>query len=76
MCWPHANQFFSLRWAKNGLLPPGQTLVAIEEQTALVNSDNAGWQVLGKGKVLLLNDRYQVQEYPTGSWIKSLYSEG
>ena len=76
MCWPHANQFFSLKWLKNGLLPARHTLVAVEEQTALVNTGGNGWQVLGRGKVLLVNDRYQVQELYSGTRIKSLYPEG
>ena len=72
MCWPHANQFFSLRWLRNGLLPPGHTLIAIDEQTALVDTGTDGWQVLGRGMVRLVNNQYEIQELPAGSWIKNL----
>lgn len=69
MCWPHANQFFSLAWLKAGLLPPGHLLIGIDEQTALVTSGQNRWQVLGRGKVTLVNDRIEVQEFPSSAQL-------
>jgi cyanophycinase-like exopeptidase len=72
MCWPHANQLFSVRWLKNGLLPPGHFVIGIDEQTALVNAGTDGWEVLGRGKVTLVDSRYQVRELPAGSRLERL----
>jgi len=63
MCWPHTNQFFSLEWLKAGLLPPGHRLIGVDEQTALVSSGQNGWQVLGRGKVILVNEHLEVKEF-------------
>ncbi len=72
MCWPHANLLFSVRWLKNGLLPPGHFVIGIDEQTALVNAGTDGWEVQGRGKVTLVDSRYQVRELPAGSHLERL----
>lgn len=72
MCWPHANQLFSLRWLKSGLLPPHHFVIGIDEQTAFVQTVNGGWQVLGRGKVSLVDDQFQVTELNPGSRIENL----
>jgi cyanophycinase len=72
MCWPHANQLFSMKWLKNGLLPPGHFVIGIDEQTALVHTSTNGWEVLGRGKAILVDDRYQIRELPAGSQLESL----
>jgi cyanophycinase-like exopeptidase len=72
MCWPHANKIFSIEWMKNGLIPPGHFVLGIDEQTALLNTGSDGWEVQGRGKVTLVNDRYQVRELPAGSHLESL----
>lgn len=72
MCWPHANRLFSIRWMQNGLLPPGHFVIGIDEQTALVHTGRDGWEVLGRGKVTLVDDRYQVSELPAGSRLERL----
>jgi len=72
MCWPHANQLFSIRWIQDGLLPAGHFVIGIDEQTALVNSGSDGWEVQGRGKVTLVNDQYQVTELQAGSQIERL----
>ena len=72
MCWPHANQLFSIRWIRDGLLPAGHFVIGIDEQTALVNSGSDGWEVQGRGKVTLVNDNYQITELPAGSWLERL----
>ncbi len=72
MCWPHANQLFSLRWLQDGLLPAGYFVIGIDEQTALVNTGTDGWEVQGRGKVTLVNDHYQVTELPAGSRVEKL----
>lgn len=72
LCWPHANLLFSLRWLKNGLLPPGYTVIGIEEQTALVSAGTGGWEVQGRGKVTLVDSRYRVKELPAGSRLGRL----
>ena len=72
MCWPHANQLFSIRWIQDGLLPAGHFVIGIDEQTALVNTGSDGWEVQGRGKVTLVNDHYQVTELPAGSRIERL----
>jgi cyanophycinase-like exopeptidase len=72
MCWPHANQLFSIRWLQDGLLPAGHFVIGVDEQTALVNTGNDGWEVQGRGKVTLVNDHFQVTELPPGSRIQNL----
>jgi cyanophycinase-like exopeptidase len=72
MCWPHANRLFSIRWIQNGLLPPGHFVIGIDEQTALVNTGIDGWEVLGRGKVTLVDDHYQVRELPAGTQLERL----
>jgi len=72
MCWPHANQLFSIRWIQDGLLPAGHFVIGIDEQTALVNTGSDGWEVQGRGKVTLVNDHYQATELPAGSRIEKL----
>lgn len=72
MCWPHANRLFSIRWIQNGLLPPGHFVIGIDEQTALVNTGIDGWEVLGRGKVTLVDDHYQVRVLPAGSRLERL----
>jgi cyanophycinase-like exopeptidase len=72
MCWPHANQLFSMKWLKNGLLPPDHFVIGIEEQTALVRTGTNGWIVMGRGKAILVDDRYQIRELPAGSQLESL----
>lgn len=72
MCWPHANQLFSLKWLKSGLLPPGHIVIGIDEQTAFVSTAKNGWKVLGRGKVTLVDDQSHVTELPSGSQISSL----
>jgi hypothetical protein len=72
MCWPHANQLFSIQWIQDGLLPAGHFVIGIDEQTALVNTGSDGWEVQGRGKVTLVNDQYQITELPAGSRIERL----
>lgn len=72
MCWPHANRLFSVRWIQNGLVPPGHFVIGIDEQTALVNAGTDGWEVRGRGKVTLVDDRSQVFELPAGSRLERL----
>lgn len=72
MCWPHANLLFSVRWLKNGLLPPSHFVIGIDEQTAFVNTGVDGWKVLGRGKVTLVDDRFQIREFSAGSQLASL----
>jgi cyanophycinase-like exopeptidase len=55
MCWPHMNQFFSERWMTQ-MLTDSETMLGIDEQTALVGEPERGWEVWGKGRVA----RYQV----------------
>ncbi len=72
MCWPHANQLFSLAWLQSGLLPAEHRLIGIDEQTAMVYTGENGWQVVGKGKVTLVNERFEVKEFLHGSSLGSL----
>ncbi|MCI0519806.1 MAG: Type 1 glutamine amidotransferase-like domain-containing protein [Chloroflexi bacterium] len=67
VCWPHLNQLFSLRWLQAGLLPPGHTLLGVDEQTALVQDAQGECRVLGRGRALIVKDDFSIQEHPEGS---------
>jgi cyanophycinase-like exopeptidase len=66
LIWPHLNQFFALNWLKQGMKPPGHTVIGIDEQTALLSGGNSAWQVLGRGRAVLIDDEYQVQSFSAG----------
>jgi cyanophycinase-like exopeptidase len=74
-CAPHFNRLFATKWLEHGLLPPGHSLIGIDEQTALIsNDDTAGeaatdWQVAGRGMVTLYRGDQLAGRYPSGNTI-------
>lgn len=66
LCWPHLNQFFSMKWVERGMLPAGITMIGIDEQTALVSQDNGSFRVLGKGRVVIIGLDRQAQVFRYG----------
>ena len=66
LCWPHLNQFFSMRWVERGMLPPGYTMLGVDEQTAIVSDDTTTWQVLGKGRAMVIDPNRQSRIYNAG----------
>ncbi len=66
LCWPHLNQLFSMSWLKSGLLPAGYTMIGVDEQTALIGLPSCSWETLGRGKVLIVDDQWQVQTFTAG----------
>lgn len=66
LCWPHLNQFFSMKWVERGMLPAGCTMIGIDEQTAVVRKSNGDYQVLGMGKAVIIDPERQVFEFHHG----------
>lgn len=66
LCWPHLNKFFSMHWVEQGMLPSGCTMLGVDEQTALVSEDARNWQVLGRGRAVVIDERRQVRSYSSG----------
>lgn len=66
LCWPHLNQFFSMKWVERGMLPAGCTMIGVDEQTAVVSKSNGDYQVLGRGKAMIIDPKRQVLEYYPG----------
>lgn len=69
MCLPHLNQFFPQRWLNNGMLPAGMRLIGIDEQTAIVKKDGQSWEVLGNGRVVILEPDFSLEEFHAGEWV-------
>lgn len=70
MCLPHLNQFFPHRWLRSGMLPVRMRLIGIDEQTALVNLDGNTWEVLGEGRVVIVNTDFNLLELRTGERVQ------
>ena len=64
--WPHLNQFFSMRWVERGMVPPTCTMIGVDEQTAVVRQNGDAWQVLGKGRAVIITPDRQVRTYMNG----------
>ena len=69
LCWPHLNQFFSMKWLERGIVPPDCTMIGIDEQTALVSLNGATWQVFGKGRVMIIDPQKQASIYHAGNRV-------
>jgi cyanophycinase-like exopeptidase len=71
-CAPHFNRLFVTKWLEHGLLPPGHSLIGIDEQTALISDDGAAsssWQVAGRGMVTLYRGNQLLGRYPSGNTV-------
>jgi len=66
LCWPHLNQFFSMKWVELGMLYPGCTMIGIDEQTAVVSQNDDTWHVLGKGRAVIVDKDRQSSAYISG----------
>jgi cyanophycinase-like exopeptidase len=66
LCWPHLNKFFSMRWVEQGMLPPGCTMLGVDEQTALVSENTHSWQVLGRGRAMTIDPDHQIRTCSSG----------
>ncbi len=66
LCWPHLNKFFSMHWVEQGMLPQGCTMLGVDEQTALVSEDALIWQVLGRGRAVVIDESRQLRAYSSG----------
>lgn len=70
LCMPHFNRHLMPQtWLKRGWLPPGFSLVGIDEQTALVSRDGQHWEVLGRGVVALIHDDPKPALYAAGETL-------
>jgi cyanophycinase-like exopeptidase len=65
ICAPHFNRVFPAGWLKRGFLPPGWTLIGIDEQTALVHRGGS-WEVRGRGRVSILGEEFNPRRHTTG----------
>ncbi len=66
LCWPHLNKFFALHWVEQGMLPPGCTMLGVDEQTAIVSEDTHNWQVLGRGRSVVIDENREMRSYRSG----------
>jgi cyanophycinase-like exopeptidase len=66
LCWPHLNQFFSMRWLEGGIVPPDTTVIGIDEQTAVVQQNGGTWKVLGAGRAVIIPPDRQIRTYYAG----------
>jgi cyanophycinase-like exopeptidase len=66
LCWPHLNQFFSMRWVEGGMLPTGYTMLGVDEQTSIVSEDTINWQVLGRSRAVIIDPNHQTRTYTAG----------
>jgi len=66
LCWPHLNKFFSVHWVDQGMLPQGCTMLGVDEQTALLSEDALNWQVLGRGRAVVIDESRQLRAYSSG----------
>jgi cyanophycinase-like exopeptidase len=69
VCWPHINRLFAPEWLNQGLLPSGFTLIGIDEQTAVVSLAGDQWDVLGKGRVVLVDSSFQQRVFHPGDQL-------
>lgn len=69
ICLPHLNQFFPQSWLQGGMLPAGDRLIGIDEQTAMVKMDDQAWEVLGSGRVVIVDTDFSKVEYHAGQWV-------
>jgi cyanophycinase len=67
LLWPHFNQFFSMKWIEGGIVPPGITVIGVDEQTAVVRNQEGSMQVLGKGRVVIIGPDLNQQVYLDGA---------
>lgn len=70
LCWPHLNQFFSMRWVEKGMLPPDCTMLGLDEQTAILSQDKVSWQVLGRGRAVIIDPQHYSQTYLAGQQLQ------
>ena len=75
LCWPHLNQFFSKKWLERGMLPAGCTMIGIDEQTAVISQGNDDFQVLGKGKVVIVDPELHTQDFHHGQRFSIHHSQ-
>lgn len=66
VCWPHINRLFAPEWLQQGLLPKGFTLIGIDEQTAAVSLAGDKWEILGSGRVVLVDSDLQQRVFKAG----------
>ncbi len=69
-CAPHFNRVFTWKWLEHGILADGETLIGIDEQTALVSRADAQWVVRGRGAVTLIRDDLKPVRYPAGESVR------
>lgn len=67
LLWPHLNRFFSMNWVKRGMLPPGYTMIGVDEQTAVVRQHDETWQVLGRGRAVIIGPDRNPLVYTNGA---------
>jgi len=67
LLWPHLNQFFSMNWVERGIVPPGCTMIGVDEQTAVVRQHDGTWLVLGKGRVVIIGPDRKPLVYTHGA---------
>ncbi len=67
LLWPHLNQFFSLKWVEKGMVPPGYTMIGVDEQTAVVRQHDSAWKVLGKGRAVIIGPDRNPAVYADGA---------
>jgi cyanophycinase-like exopeptidase len=68
-CSPHFNRVFTWKWIDRGVIPPGFTMIGIDEQTALVSLENPAWQVRGRGGVTLIRADRTFRRYAAGETL-------
>ena len=65
---PHFNRVFPASWLERGFLPPGWTLIGIDEQTVLVQAGGT-WQVRGRGAVTIIDEDRKPRRYAAGEHV-------
>ncbi len=68
LCIPHFNRAYSQRWTSDGVRPTDTTLIGIEEQTALVNTQGY-WEVLGGGDVAVFERGSDITRFKAGQRV-------
>lgn len=66
VCWPHINRLYSAKWLEQGFLPAGYTLMGIDEQTAAISLAGDHWDVLGRGRVILVDSQLNERVFHAG----------
>jgi cyanophycinase-like exopeptidase len=68
-CAPHFNRVFSWKWLERGILADHETMIGIDEQSALVSRADHQWEVRGRGGVTLIRDDRQPRSYAAGEIV-------